>query len=104
GKPSRIAVESAKAQSGVGYLRLQVCADGDAGWPVRERTPSGGHRHSRAAAPYASVNIHTHPFDPGVTHRAVPVAATWIDDATVVIALPDWAGMRAALAAPEGDA
>lgn len=97
-KPVALAVETA-GNDDAGYLRLTPAAAG-AGWPARERDTPG----RRGGQPFASVTIAVHPFTPGVVHRAQEVEADWGPAgpaSSVVIALPDWAAMRAQLA--DGD-
>jgi len=68
------------------------------GWPVRRCLPPKGGRGGAAKRASAAVKLTNHPFTPGVVRRAEPCVAHWGVD-WVVVTLPDWDAMLAAIEA-----
>lgn len=91
GQPGVLAVESA-SYGDDNFLKLSRAPHGAQGWPVATRLAPKGDRER----PSAQINVHAHPFEPGVTHAPQEVEATWCDD-DGVIALPDWPAMLSSI-------
>ena len=87
-------------RGGAHFLKLTPAEKGR-GWPLTEREMAAGRG---IGALSATCKIASHPWTPGVTHRAQALEADWLETpglsvVGVIVQLPDWKAMLAAIEA-----
>ena len=96
-KPSRMFVAAASRDD---FHFLSVRPAGEAelqALVVVQRAPT------KKSRPGASITVHAHPFEPGVTHGATDVETTWRDDGSAVLQMPDWNEILGSIKGDEED-